>query len=261
MLEIVAVLEGAGLALVGVDREQARRRFGAHQRPFAAGRKAGAAEAAQAGIADDLDEVVARALAADAGFQQAIAAAAHVGVERVRRRIGMRVRGLRRGGNDLRRVGLHHLHMADGADRRAIAGAHARRAHDAHVGAERLRQFLQQALGAGQRAGQRIADAHGDRRRRRLALLHHVEMRVEGRDLIDFGQRKLHLLRQRGEMRGGQMAVMVLDQMQMLDQQIAPARPVGEQRLHLVERLRIDLPALRRARRSAPAGSPALGGR
>ena len=65
-LEIVAVLEGAGLALVGVDREQARRRLGAHQRPFAAGRKAGAAEAAQSGVADHLDDVVARARAGEA---------------------------------------------------------------------------------------------------------------------------------------------------------------------------------------------------
>ena len=86
-------------------------------------------------------------------------------------------------------------------------------------------------------------------------------MGVEGRDLVDFGERELHLLRQGGEMRGGQMAVMVLDEMQMLDQQIAPPRPVGQQRQHLFERLRIDLPALRRARRPAPAGSPALGGR
>ena len=62
-LEIVAVLEGAGLALVGVDREQPRRRLGAHQRPFAAGGKAGAAEAAQPGVAHGLDDVVARARA------------------------------------------------------------------------------------------------------------------------------------------------------------------------------------------------------
>ena len=61
-------------------------------------------------------------------------------------------------------------------------------------------------------------------------------MRVEGRDLVDLGQRQLHLGGERGEMRGGEMAVMVLDQMQMLDQQIAPARPVGQQRAHLVER-------------------------
>ena len=65
-LEIVAVLEGAGLALVGVDRHQPRRRLGAHQRPFAPGRKAGAAEAAQAGVAHDLDHLVARALAGEA---------------------------------------------------------------------------------------------------------------------------------------------------------------------------------------------------
>ena len=111
----------------------------------------------------------------------------------------------------------------------------------------------QQLLGARHRAGQRVAHPHGDRRRRRLAFLHHVEMGVEGRDLVDLGQRELHLLRERGEMRGGEMAVVVLDQMQMLDQQIAPARAVAEQRAHLVERLRIDLAALGRAPRLAAA--------
>ena len=72
--------------------------------------------------------------------------------------------------------------------------------------------------------------------RRRLAFLHDVEMRVEGRDLVDLGQRQLHLGGERREMRGREMAVAVLDEMQMLDQQIAPARPVAEQRAHLVER-------------------------
>ena len=52
-------------------------------------------------------------------------------------------------------------------------------------------------------------------------------------------------------MGGGQMAVVVLDQMQVLDQQIAPARPVGQQRAHLRERRGVDLAALRRARRPA----------
>ena len=80
-------------------------------------------------------------------------------------------------------------------------------------------------------------------------------MRVEGRDLVDLGLRHLHLGRERSEMRGREMAVMVLDQMQMLDQQIAPARPVGEQRLHVVQRGRIDLAAFRRARRLAAAGA------
>ena len=49
------------------------------------------------------------------------------------------------------------------------------------------------------------------------------------------------------------MAVLVLDEMQVLDQQVAPARPVAEQRLHLVQRLRIDLAALGRAARPLAA--------
>ena len=155
LLEIIAVLERARLAFVAIDREQARRRFGAHQRPFAPGRKAGAAEAAQAGIADRLDNVVARALAADAGLEQFVAAGLHIGVERRRRRIDMRMRRLGCRGRHFRRIGLHDLHMTDRADRRAVAGAHARaRAtrtrHDS--GPEFFRQFGEQALGAAQRA-------------------------------------------------------------------------------------------------------------
>src|SRR5262249_46006429 len=61
--EIESILERAGLAFVGIDGKQPRRGFGAHQRPFASGRKTGAAEPAQSGIADDLDDVVAAALA------------------------------------------------------------------------------------------------------------------------------------------------------------------------------------------------------
>src|SRR5258705_7891779 len=46
-LQVVAVLEGAGLSFDDVDRHQARRRFRSDDLPFAAGREAGAAEAAQ----------------------------------------------------------------------------------------------------------------------------------------------------------------------------------------------------------------------
>ena len=150
--------------------------------------------------------------------------------------------------------------MADGADRRAVAGAHAGRAHDAHVRAEPVGQLAQEMLGARHRAGERIADAHRDARRRRLAFLHHVEMRVEGRDLVDLGQRELHLLRQRGEMRGREMAVAVLNQMQMLDQEIAPALAVAEQRAHLLERPRIDLAAFGRRAAGCAAQSSAIVG-
>ena len=143
--------------------------------------------------------------------------------------------------------------MADRADRRAVARAHARRAHDADLAPELAGKIAEQVLGAAHRAGQRIAHPHRDRRRRRLAFLHHVEMRVEGRDLVDLGQRKLHLGGERGEMRGREMPVAVLDQMQMLDQEIAPALARAEQRANLGERGRVDLPALGRAARAAAA--------
>jgi hypothetical protein len=51
-------------------------------------------------------------------------------------------------------------------------------------------------------------------------------------------------MRERHEMRCREMPELVLDEMQMLDQEIAPARPVAEQRLNFVKRLGIDLAAL-----------------
>ena len=107
-------------------------------------------------------------------------------------------------------------------------------------------QFVQQLFGAQHRAGQRIADANGQRRDIGLALLHHVEMRVEGRGLEHLGERQLHLVGKRGEMRRGDLVILVLDQVQMLDQEIAPPRPVAEQQLDLVRGGRIDLAALGR---------------
>ena len=120
------------------------------------------------------------------------------------------------------------------------------RAHHADAGAGCVLQFLQQLFRAQHGAGQRIADPDGQRRDIGLAFLHHVEMRVEGRGLEHFGERQLHLVGERREMRRGNLVIFVLDQMQMLDQQIAPPRPVAEQKLDLVRGGRIDLAALGR---------------
>jgi hypothetical protein len=49
------------------------------------------------------------------------------------------------------------------------------------------------------------------------------------------------------------MAVAILDEMEMLDQQVAPARPVAQERLHLGERAGVDLAALGGAGRAPPA--------
>ena len=50
---------------------------------------------------------------------------------------------LPRGGDAILR-GAEHLHMADRADRRAVARAHARRAHDAHTRPELAWKIAQQ---------------------------------------------------------------------------------------------------------------------
>src|SRR5689334_7345472 len=82
-------------------------------------------------------------------------------------------------------------------------------------------------------------------------------MRVESRDLIDLGQRQPHLLRQSSEMGGREMPVAILNEMQVLDQQIAPALALAKKRADFVVRPRVDLAALRRARRPASAASAA----
>jgi hypothetical protein len=48
---------------------------------------------------------------------------------------------------------------------------------------------------------------------------------------------------------------MVLQQMEMLDQQIAPPIAIAEQRLNLAERCRVDLPAFRVIGPAPPSGA------
>src|SRR5262245_19492447 len=78
-------------------------------------------------------------------------------------------------------------------------------------------------------------------------------MRVESRDLINLGQRQLHFRSERREMRGGEIAVLILNEMQMLNQKIAAAWPVRQKGTNFVERLRVDLPAFGCARCTAAA--------
>ena len=156
----------------------------------------------------------------------------------------MRVVASHRLGHPVRR-GAVDIVMPDFGDRGGVAMTHARRAHDADSArVELIAQRRQQLVRAHHLAGQAVADPDRERRRRRLALLDHVEVRIE---CCGFVHRRLgqpHLLGERGEMRGAEVAVAVLDQMQMLDQQIAPARPVAEQRAHLDQRPLLDLAPL-----------------
>ena len=79
-LQIEAILEGAGLALVAVDRHQPRPGLAEHRAPFAPGRKAGAAEPAQAGIVERLQHVFLADAAGAQIVQQLVAAVLHIGV-------------------------------------------------------------------------------------------------------------------------------------------------------------------------------------
>ncbi len=80
-----------------------------------------------------------------------------------------------------------------------------------------------------------------------FTFLHHIEMRVKSRHLIDFRQSQFHLVSQRGEMGGGEVTVSVLDQMQMLDQQIASPGTVSKQRPYVINGVEVYLPALGRS--------------
>ncbi len=136
--------------------------------------------------------------------------------------------------------------MTDLGDRRTVAETDTGRAHHANPGTCAALQFMQQIFRAHHRASERVADANGQGRDVRLAFLHHIEMGVEGRGLEHFREGKIHLVGKRGEVGRGDLMIFVLDEMQMLDQEIAPPRPVAEQGFDLLRGDRIDLASLGR---------------
>ena len=257
-VQIVAVLERAGLALVRIDRHQARTRLSAHKAPLLPGREPGAAQATQPGIAQDLDDLIRRALPVEAVAEQSVAALFAVGSQiPVGRNLGMGMAAAD-GCLDGLDGGIDDMVVADFGDRRRLAAAHAGCADDAHRGRVRTGiQRFDQVVRTRNHAADAVAHADGERRRRRLLLLHHVEMGIEGRDLVDLGLGQLHLLGERREMGRREVAVGILDEVQILDQQVAPARRIAEQCPNPVERGRIDLAALGRRACLAP---PCLGG-
>ena len=89
------------------------------------------------------------------------------------------------------------------------------------------------------------------------ALAHQVEVVVEARHLVDLGGGEVHLLRERRQVGGGEVAVGVLNAVQMLDEQVAPARGVAQQGAHFAQRLRFCNPP---AGLAAGAARPFCGG-
>jgi len=144
---------------------------------------------------------------------------------------------------------------AEGDDRRVVAAAHAGRAHHPHALSEGSRQSVKQILGAHQRTGETVADAHRQGWRRGLVLLDDVKVRVERGDLVYVRKRKAHLIRKRDQVTGMQATVVILQEVQVLDQQVGRARAIAEKRPHLVDGLRVGLAAAREVAGLAPAGA------
>ena len=208
--------------LTAISRGPFSARTRPHLRPVG---KPAPPKPAQAAVGQRRDHVVHLARARQARAQHGIAAGLHVGVEVLvgghRAGASRRVRPAR----DLGDAGMIDMMVADLGGRRGVARADARRAHHAHARHLLALQGRQQLLGAGQHAAQAVADAHRHRRRPRLAVGHDVEVGVEGRDLVDLRHRDLELFGQRLQMPLRQAALLVLDQVQILDQQRALARP------------------------------------
>jgi len=149
---------------------------------------------------------------------------------------------------------MRHWILSDDGNWRGVAPADARRMQNAHVRAEDAGQRRQQLLRPRELARDRIADAHRDRWWGSVAFFHDIEMMVEGRHFVHFGHRHLHFGGERNQMRRRKTAKPILNEVQVLDQEIAAARGVAEQRRHLLPRFGVNRPTFRdRAHPSASA--------
>ena len=119
-----------------------------------------------------------------------------------------------------------------------------------------------QILRPGQFARQRIADPDRQGRAAPPRLrLHHIKMGVEGRDLVDLGLGQASSprpARADGPPRDGR--VHPGSGASELDQQIAPARPIAQQRAHALQRAVLQLTPLRCATALAATAFPNSGG-
>ena len=244
--QIEAVLERARLALVAIDGQIARPFFRPDEGPFAARGEARAAKPAKPGFEHRVLHLVRRLRPVTQPQKRFVTAAFDIGIQPL---IGRDVRM-----EMLRRNCVRHLFgrgeidvvVPDLKNRRRIAAAHAGRAQHTDLG--RIVSGFQsrlELLRPGQFTRQRVADPDRDGRRRGLAFLDHVEMGIEGRDLVDLGLGQPHLLGQCRHVRRRKMSVGVLDQVQKLDQKVAPAGPVAQQSPDIRKRLILGLPALR----------------
>jgi hypothetical protein len=118
-------------------------------------------------------------------------------------------------------IGARHRALMHDRDGRLLAASDARCGHHVDFCAQQRRQAREQIACASHLATQTVADANGERRGL-FAVVQHFEVVIEGRDLIHLGHRHVGFLRQRDEVPLVQAEVPIVQQVQMLDEQIAP---------------------------------------
>ncbi len=227
-LQVIAVLERARLALIAVDRHQARSGIRANKLPFLSRRKARAAETAQSGIGQHLRKCLEAERAGTHPHQPC----------RSRHWRNIR-RGRHRPAGSAQNRDWPFRSSSVSAIRARLRcqslgrrfAPPARHRNRPCMGRERCVLPMDRrppaiaairCLGAGEHARQRIADADRQWWRRRLVFLDDIEMIVERGDFIDLGLRQPQPIGQRAQMPRRKMAELVLDTMQAFNQQVAP---------------------------------------
>ena len=258
--EVEAVLEGSGFAFIAIDRHQARPWIGLHEAPLLAGRKAGAAKALQASLLDRVDDV------GHARSRRRALCPAADSPRRGDKHRALYRRGTRTFVSPARAIARTPSTVAPSTSRSPTraAGAPAQRPMQ---GACRTRMALgsaaawsasDQPLSSGESAADRVAHSDRERRGRRLAFLHDVEVIVKRGDLVNLGLRQPASPRRARAAGGAQKTPTVLDEMEVFDEKIAPARPVAEERSNFGESGVVERPAFRPAIAPAPAGPEVL---
>ena len=164
------------------------------------------------------------------------------------------------GGNTARLLVLHGIGDALGAGiaegvlpdtngRGFRTAADAWHANDSHLFTQNSRQLFQQRIGTGHRAGKRFAHAHRQRSGCNFAFFDDIEVVIERRYFVDFGERDFHRFGECRHVRGGKLAEFILDEMQIFDEQIAAGLACRQQCGDFGACKRIDLAALGRVAR------------
>ena len=265
-LQRPAVFEGAGLALVDVDRHQPWCGLVFHNAPLAPCGESSATQTAQAGVFECRNHLINAALAAGHRSRQRVAALRAIGreIDWVARHPGLRCgwqcpggvvkahRRLRSQRGHALGGGFAQRPLADLHRRRLLAAADTRRGDHAQVvTAEQRGQSRLQIGQQGHRTSQlaRQAVAHPQRETgRRSPVAQNLEVVVEAGHLKHLGHRQPHGLRQRHQVCLGQAIAVVVQPVQVLDELVARMavwRCRANERLHLRQRTGIDRPALR----------------